>query len=164
MLAAYGFGPHSGPFGGTTADLVRVPHATNMLVKLPDGLDPLRVAAAADNLANAWQVVVPFLKQHPEARVLVIGGAAQSIGLFAAGLAVAHGASIVDYLDRDTIRLEMAESFGAHPVRLPELLQWVHDNDFAAERVTTTLADFDDAPTAYATHTTKLVLHRDPLT
>ena len=32
MLAAYGFGPYSGPFGGTIADLIRVPHASHMLV------------------------------------------------------------------------------------------------------------------------------------
>lgn len=117
MLAAYGLGAHCGPFGGTIADLIRVPHASHMLVKLPDGLDPLRVAAAADNLANAWQVVVPFLTQYPEPRVLVIGGGAQSIGLYAAGLAGAHGASTVDYLDHSHTRLEIAESFGANPVR-----------------------------------------------
>lgn len=46
---------------------------------------------------------------------------------------------------------------------LPELLEWVARHDFPAEKVTTTLADFDDAPTAYATRTTKLVLRRDPL-
>jgi len=185
----------------------------------------------------------------------VIGGAAQSIGLYAAGLAVAHGASAVDYLDRGATRLDIAESFGATPVRreasdrlaaapalgtlldgfpkrppesdayhlvieaasngaglrhaihctapggtccpvgyyvgartglplvhmyttditlhvsvshprahLPELLQWVHDHDFPAERVTTTLAGFHEAPIAYAAHTTKLVPHREPLT
>ena len=46
---------------------------------------------------------------------------------------------------------------------LPDLLAWVNRNDFPAERVTT-IADFDDAPTAYAERTTKLVLHRPALT
>jgi alcohol dehydrogenase len=46
---------------------------------------------------------------------------------------------------------------------LPELLNWVHHNNFPAERVTSHLADFDDAPTAYAQHATKLVLHRPAL-
>ena len=40
------------------------------------------------------------------------------------------------------------------------MLDWVHANDFPAERVTTKVAPFDDAPTAYAARTTKLVLQR----
>jgi hypothetical protein len=46
---------------------------------------------------------------------------------------------------------------------LPELLDFVSRTGFEAERVTTVLADWDDAPEAYATHTTKLMLHRAPL-
>lgn len=34
--------------------------------------------------------------------------------VYAAGLAVAHGASIVDYVDHREARLDVAESFGAH--------------------------------------------------
>jgi alcohol dehydrogenase len=45
---------------------------------------------------------------------------------------------------------------------LPEVLTWVHEHGFPAERVTTVTADFDDAPHAYAERTTKLVLRRDP--
>lgn len=96
------------------SDLIRVPHAGHMLVRLPDGLDPLRVAAASDNLSDAWRAVVPQLRARPGASVLVVGGAAQSIGLYAAGLAVAHGARAVDYLDRSRTRVHIAESLGAH--------------------------------------------------
>jgi hypothetical protein len=53
VLAAYGFGPACGPYGGMVSDLLRVPFADHMLVQLPPGLDPLRVAAASDNLADA---------------------------------------------------------------------------------------------------------------
>ncbi len=50
----------------------------------------------------------------------------------------------------------------SHPRAIvPELLDWVHANNFPAERVTTLTADFDDAPHAYAERTTKLVLTRD---
>ena len=234
VLAAYGFGPACGPYGGMVSDLLRVPFADHMLVPLPAGLDPLRVAAASDNLADAWRTVVPHLRARPGGRVLVIGGGAQSIGLYAAGLAVAHGASVVDYLDASPHRRAIAATLGAvtgersrrpqdrydivveassnakgvryairstapggictavgyylatntgvplmhmyatditlrlgvsHPrAVLPELLAWVDQHDFPAERVTTHLADFDAAPTAYATHTTKLVLHRPALT
>ena len=58
-LAAFGFGPSSGPWGGMTADSLRIPFADHMLVKVPAGVDPLRVAAASDNLADAWRAVVP---------------------------------------------------------------------------------------------------------
>jgi alcohol dehydrogenase len=46
---------------------------------------------------------------------------------------------------------------------LPELLEFVRRTGFPAERVTTVTADWGDAPTAYATRTTKFVLRRDPL-
>ncbi|MEV0236575.1 hypothetical protein [Nonomuraea sp. NPDC050786] len=46
---------------------------------------------------------------------------------------------------------------------LPDLLDFVHRTGFPAERVTTLTADWDDAPTAYAAKTTKLVLARNPL-
>ena len=244
-LAAFGFGPACGPFGGMVSDLLRIPNADHMLVKLPAGLDPLRVAAASDNLSDAWRTVVPQLRAHPGARVLVLSGGGRSIALYAAGLAVAHGASVVDYLDHSRTRIGIAEGLGAqghlsqssgsrlarggypkpdpagydvvveasstkaglrHAIRstapggvctaigyyvgttsgvplmhmyatdirlhlgvshpravLPELLTWMGTHDLATEQVTTVLADFDDAPTAYAARTTKLVLHRDPL-
>lgn len=233
-LAAYGFGPASGSYGGMVSDLLRVPFASHMLVKVPAGLDPLRVAAASDNLADAWRCVVPPLQALPGARVLVVAGGARSIGLYAAGLAVAHGASRVDYLDSDPARRGIAEEFGAHaadrdrrmatrrssydivveatsnaagmryairaaapgafvtgvgyyvaantaiplmhmyaadvtlhlgvshprPV-LPQLLDWMATNDFAADKVIDVLGDFDDAPRLYGQRATKVVLQRD---
>ena len=233
-LAAYGFGPASGPYGGLVADAVRVPFADHMLVKIPQGLDPLRVAAASDNLSDAWRAVVPQLTDRPGASVLVVGGGAQSIGIYAAGLAMAHGAGLVTYTDRSHTRLTLAESLGATPMyakrpepvephdivveasssarglraairstapggfvtavgyyvktntgtplmhmyanditlhigvsspraTMPNLLEWMAANDFAADRVTTLLADWDDAPRAYAASTTKVVLRRDPI-
>ena len=98
-LAAFGFGSSSGAWGGMVADSLRIPYADHMLVRIPEGVDPLRVAAASDNLADAWRAVVPGLRERPGGSVLVIGGGAQSIGLYAAGLAVRHGAAVVDYFD-----------------------------------------------------------------
>ncbi|MBF6275313.1 MULTISPECIES: zinc-binding dehydrogenase [Nocardia] len=112
-LAAFGFGPASGPWGGMVADLLRIPFADHMLVPLPAGVDPLRVAAASDNLADAWRCVIPGLRIRPGGKVLVLGGAAQSIGLYAAGLAVRHGAEVVDYVDHRRERLDIAEKLGA---------------------------------------------------
>ena len=113
-LAAYGFGPASGPWGGMVADAFRVPFADHMLVAVPAGVPPLRVASAGDNLADAWRSVVTPLRDRPGGSVLIIGGGAQSIGLYAAGLAVAHGAAAVHYVDDDTDRRRIAEAFGAH--------------------------------------------------
>jgi alcohol dehydrogenase len=240
-LAAFGFGPACGAWGGMVADSLRIPHADHLLVRVPEGVDPLRVAAASDNLADAWRAVVPPLRARPGGTVLVIGGAAQSIGLYAAGLAVQHGASQVDYVDDLDERLTVAEALGARGLKagggrrtsvlsavtgrydvaveassreqglrdavralrpggictgtgyylapgtkvpvmdmyatsatlnigvssvrpvLPELLEFVASSGFPAEKVTSLLADWEDAPTAYAERTIKLVLHRDPL-
>jgi threonine dehydrogenase-like Zn-dependent dehydrogenase len=236
-LAAFGFGPASGRWGGMVADEILVPYADHMLVPVPPGVDPLRVAAASDNLADAWRAIVPPLRDRPGGSVLVIGGGAQSIGLYAAALAVRHGAGVVHYLDHDAQRLGIAESLGVEAHRLtgrrrgpvsgrydvaveassradgvraavralnpggvctavgyylspntrvplmrmyatdatlrlgvssvrpvlPELLEFVAGTDFPAERVTTLLANWEDAPAAYTARTTKLVLHRPPV-
>lgn len=238
-LAAYGFGPASGGWGGMVADAVRVPFADHMLVAVPAGVPPLRVASASDNLADAWRTVVTPLRDRPGGSVLVVGGGAQSIGLYAAGLAVAHGAEVVHYVDDEPARRRIAEAFGAHtfaararprarrrratprrydivveasssaaglrhairalarggvctavgyylatgtrvPVMhmyatdatlrvgvsharavLPDLLAFVARTGFPAERVTSLAADWEDAPTAYAARTIKVVLQRD---
>lgn len=240
-LAAFGFGPASGPWGGMVTDSLRVPFADHMLVPVPDGVAPLRVAAASDNLADAWRSVAPVLADRPGGDVLVIGGGGQSIGLYAAGLAVALNAGNVDYFDDRDSRLAVAENLGAcvHKVgsrrtksilpaitrrydvvveassseqglrdairalgpggvctgtgyylapgtkvpvmdmyatsatlkvgvsnvrpHLPDLLDFIATTGFPAEQVTSLLADWEDAPEAYAAHTTKLVLHREPL-
>jgi alcohol dehydrogenase len=233
-LAAFGLGPASGPWGGMVADELRVPFADHMLVPVPEGVPAARVASASDNLADAWRSVAPPLEQRPGGSVLVLGGGAQSIGLYAAGLATVLGAEVVDYVDDDPIRRRIAESLGAqvHPRRrgaagraydvvveatsraaglrrairalapggvctavgyylgtgtrlplmrmyatdgtlrmgvshvrpeLPALLAFIARTGFPAERVTTLTADWDDAPTAYAARTPKVVLQRDPM-
>jgi threonine dehydrogenase-like Zn-dependent dehydrogenase len=230
-LAAYGFGRATGSWGGMVSDALRVPFADHMLVAVPAGVPALRVAAAGDNLADAWRSVVGPLRERPGGSVLVIGGGAKSIGLYAAGLAAAHGAEIVHYVDDDPGRRAIAEELGALAARrqaagparydvvveassraagvrrairalapggictavgyylgsgtrvplmrmyatdavlrvgvsharavLPELLAFVARSGFPAERVTTLTADWDDAPSAYAARTTKVVLARD---
>jgi len=240
-LSCFGFGPTSGSWGGVISDTLRIPYADHMLVRVPDGVDPLRVASAGDNLTDAWRGVAPTLAQRPGGLVIVIGGGAQSIGLYSAGLAALLGAERVDYFDDRDSRLEVAESFGARvhkivgarrrslmprieqrydvaveasstgqglrdalralrpggictgngyylgtntllPVmdmyatsatlqvgvshvrpHLPEMLDFIARTGFEAERVTSLLADWDDAVEAYPAHTTKVVLHRAPL-
>lgn len=123
-LAAYGFGGPCGGWGGMVSDLLRVPFADGMLVPLPEGISPLDVAAASDNLPDAWRTVGPHLRGTPGAPVLVVGGAARSIGLYAAGMAVAMGASRVDYVDTDPRRLAIADALGANPIELSPGARW----------------------------------------
>jgi threonine dehydrogenase-like Zn-dependent dehydrogenase len=112
--AAFGLKPSSGTeFGGAVSETMRVPFADHMLVKVPHNVDPLAIASMADNLLDGWRAVAPQLKAWPGARVLVLGGWAQSIGLYAAGLAVSLGAGEVLYLDDDADRRAVAEKMGA---------------------------------------------------
>jgi alcohol dehydrogenase len=121
--AAYGLKPTSGTeFGGALSDLMRVPFADHMLVPLPAGVDPLAAASVSDNIADGWRAVGPQLEAQPGASVLVVGGLAQSVGLYAAGAAVALGAGRVLYLDDNPDRRARAEAMGAQaePLALGE--------------------------------------------
>jgi threonine dehydrogenase-like Zn-dependent dehydrogenase len=114
FMSTYGFGPAVEQWGGFLADLVRVPYAEHMLVPVPEGLEPAAVASASDNIGDAWRAVAPALAEEPGAPVLVVGGASSgSIGLYAAGLAVALGAESVLYVDADAARRTTAERLGA---------------------------------------------------
>lgn len=134
--AGYGMGREGG-YGSAAADLVRVPFADAMLVPLPAGVDPVSLIGAADMALDAWRAVAPQLQHRPGATVLVMGGLASVIGIYAAGIAVALGASRVDYVDNDEARLAQAARYGANPVRRPaeltELYEIVVDADGQAE-------------------------------
>ncbi|MBF6463743.1 alcohol dehydrogenase catalytic domain-containing protein [Nocardia beijingensis] len=120
-LSSFGLGPMGGlDWGGLWADLALVPHADAMLVRLPSGVDPAAVASASDNIPDAYRAVGPQSAADPGAEVLVIGGpAAPSIGLYAAGLAVALGSARVVYLDDSVERLNIAQSLGAEAIEGP---------------------------------------------
>ncbi|GAB2632889.1 alcohol dehydrogenase catalytic domain-containing protein [Nocardia goodfellowii] len=117
-LSTFGLGTLGGlAWGGLWADLALIPHADAMLVPLPAGVDPATVASASDNIPDGYRAVGPQLAADPGAEVLVIGGpAAPSIGLYAAGLAVALGSDRVVYLDDAPDRLAIAEKLGAQAI------------------------------------------------
>jgi alcohol dehydrogenase len=120
LFSGFGFGEPMGPWGGMITDTFRVPFADNMLVKIPNGIDPISLASASDNIPDGWRTVAPQLKMKPGSPVLIVGGSAASIGLYAAGIAVALGSSKVDYLDYDPERLAIAKSLGATPLEIPK--------------------------------------------
>ncbi len=128
LLAAYGFGSAMGPWGGAVSDRLRVPYADAMLVPVPAGVDPVAIASAGDNITDGWRTVAPHLQRYPGAPVLIAGGAAHSIGLYAAGIAAALGSSRVDYLDGSRARLEIAQSLGANPIQIQGGAGWYRKN------------------------------------
>jgi alcohol dehydrogenase len=109
-------------FGGALSDLMHVPFADHMLVRLPKGLDPVSVASAADNVPDGWRAVAPHLKARPGASVLVVGGLVKSVALYAAGAAASLGAGRVLYLDDTPAHRAAAERFGiaVQPLNLDE--------------------------------------------
>ena len=109
----YGFGALGGSWGGVLSDLVRVPYADAMLVPVPDGVAPDTLASAGDNIADGYRTVASHLAARPRGDVLVVGGGAVSVGLYAAGVAVALGAATVHYVDHDDRRLAVARRLGA---------------------------------------------------
>ncbi|MEO6758591.1 MAG: alcohol dehydrogenase catalytic domain-containing protein [Saprospiraceae bacterium] len=117
--SGYGLGKACGEWGGMVSDRLRVPYAQNMLVAVPAGVDPVSIASASDNIPDGWRTVAPHLDRYPGAPVLVVGGSAASVGVYAAGIAVAKGSEQVDYLDYDRQRLEIAASLGAKPQEIP---------------------------------------------
>lgn len=117
--AMYGLGSSRGDWGGAVADAVRVPFASNMLVRIPDGISLDAIASVSDNVVDGWRTVAPHLREIPGADVLVVGGGAWSVGLYSVAVALASGASKVDYLDTDRGRLDLAEKLGARAVEGP---------------------------------------------
>ncbi len=118
FAASYGMG-REGDYGCGLADLVVVPYAEAMLTPVPVGTDPVAVIGLADTAADAWRTVAPHLVTHPSGRVLVTGGLPAVIGLHAVGLAVALGATSVDYHDPDPTRGEIAAAYGGRVIESP---------------------------------------------
>jgi alcohol dehydrogenase len=115
--SAYGLAPSSGTeWGGGLSDLVRVPFADAMLVPVPDGVSLVSAAAISDNATDGYRTVAEPLLGNPGAAVLVVGGLAQSVGLFAVQAARALGADRVVYQDFDAGRLAAAQALGAETV------------------------------------------------
>ncbi|MBL8956782.1 MAG: alcohol dehydrogenase catalytic domain-containing protein [Myxococcaceae bacterium] len=116
-MAAFGLAPFSGTeYGGAVADLIKVPFADPMLVQLPAGLDPVAAAGLGDNAIDGLRTVRDALARAPGAKVLVAGGGAASIGLYAVAAARTLGASEVVYVDVSEERAALAERLGAKAV------------------------------------------------
>jgi alcohol dehydrogenase len=116
--AAFGFGEQGGGHGGAVADLLAVPHADHLLLPAPAGLSDVALATLPDNALDGYRAVGPQLQERPGADVLVLAGAAPSIGLYSVALARALGAGTVRYADGDAGRCRAAERLGAQVTHL----------------------------------------------
>jgi threonine dehydrogenase-like Zn-dependent dehydrogenase len=110
---AFGFGPAGGGHGGGVADLLLVPAADHLLIGVPDDLAPEVWCTLVDNGVDGYRTVAGQLAAAPGAEVLVVGGAAASVGLFAVAAAVALGSRRVRYVDRDPGQCAVAARLGA---------------------------------------------------
>ena len=120
---AFGLGPHGGiDLGGALAELVRVPWADVMLIPLPEGMDPVVAAGIPDNVSDGYRCVAAPLAERPGAPVLVVGGLAPSVGLYAVMAALALGSERVVYVDDAAARLELAAAAGAEVIDAKD--QW----------------------------------------
>lgn len=117
--AAFGFGAAGGGHGGMVADLLAVSHAEHLLLPAPAGvsdeagLSDEALCLLPDNVCDGYRTVAPHLAREPGADVLVVGGTAASIGLYAVAAALALGAGRVRYVDADPGRCAVAEELGA---------------------------------------------------
>jgi alcohol dehydrogenase len=119
FLSAFGLPLSGREWGGALSERLRVPFADAMLVPAPDGVPAWWLAAVADNASDGWRCVAPHLAAEPGAPVLVVGGIAPSIALYAADAALALGAARVDVLSPNPALLAVAERIGAHAVEAP---------------------------------------------
>jgi threonine dehydrogenase-like Zn-dependent dehydrogenase len=109
--ASYGMG-RAGGFGGGVSEYVRVPFAAAMLIPIPEQMDPVPLMGLTDMATDSWRAVGPQLAARPGASVLVMGGLARVIGIYAAALAACLGAGRVVYVDADAARREVAARYG----------------------------------------------------
>lgn len=109
---SFGFGRSGGSHGGGLADRLLVPAADHLLVPAPSGVSNTALATLADNVVDGYRAVGPALDASPDADVLIVASTPGSLGLYAAAIAVAKGAT-VRYVDTDPARVVVAAEIGA---------------------------------------------------
>ncbi len=111
-MAMYGL-PMGTNYGGFLSDSARVPFAEEMLVPVPDGIEPASVASVSDNIPDAWRTVGPQLDERPGSPILICASGA-SIALYAVSIALALGAERVDLAGGNSYLRGKAEELGAN--------------------------------------------------
>jgi NADPH:quinone reductase-like Zn-dependent oxidoreductase len=96
---------------GGYAQRVAVP--ADRLVPVPDGLDPVQVAAAALNYFVAYQMLHRIAKVRARTRLLVHGAAG---GVGTAALQLARLAGVETFGTASAAKLDVVRTFGAEPI------------------------------------------------
>jgi threonine dehydrogenase-like Zn-dependent dehydrogenase len=113
-VSTYGFGKHL-QFGGAMSDLVNVPFADAMLLRIPDHIDPIHLASLSDNIADAFRHLRE-IEINPDQKVLIVAGKAKSVGIYSLMLAKSLGVSEIDYADHNKERLGIAQKLKANKI------------------------------------------------
>lgn len=122
-ISMYGFGITGGHWGGAVADELAVPFADGMLVPLPEGVDPQAAASVADNVADAYRHVGPYVGRE---RLVIVGamGARHaftpSVSFYTALIAGAIGIDDVLLVDARPWVRERATALGIEAVDADE--------------------------------------------
>ncbi|MCG9875169.1 MAG: alcohol dehydrogenase catalytic domain-containing protein [Leptospiraceae bacterium] len=112
LTSGFGMPPGANHFGGALADLVHIPYASQMLLKVPQGIDPISIASLSDNISEVWKLAGKYLSRIKSGSALVVGGEASSIGLYTALFLHQTKQVSVLYIDTDRSRIDFAESLG----------------------------------------------------
>lgn len=125
-ISMYGFGIVGGHWGGAYSDLLTVPYADGMLVPLPDDVDPAAAASVADNVADGYRAVAPYLPdllaRDADVEVLILAEIGRrppfsaSVPLYAGLAAKALGAGTVHIVDRRPHVRRHAEALGLNSI------------------------------------------------
>ncbi|MET0801662.1 MAG: alcohol dehydrogenase catalytic domain-containing protein [Actinomycetota bacterium] len=115
--AAFGAGPFGGDLPGTQAEAVRVPWADVNLLPVSDGVDDERAVFVGDVLTTGFHAAA-VADPGGDDVVAVIG--AGPVGWCATASLLAIGAGRVVVLDREPVRLALAEGLGATTVDVGE--------------------------------------------
>ena len=113
----FGHGVTLGSLQGTQAELALVPRANMTLRRVPEGLSDEAALFAGDVMGTGYHAVVAAgIEPGDTCAVIGLG----PVGLCAAMVARAAGASQVIAIDTVPERLETARTLGAHPVHATE--------------------------------------------
>lgn len=125
-VSMYGFGLAGGVWGGAIADFLAVPFADEMLVALPEGVDPRTAASVGDNVSDAYRHIAPhlpsILEEDPGARVLIVssldarGAFTASMPLYAGLIALALGCREVQLVDARSEVRALATKLGMQAI------------------------------------------------
>ncbi|RJO70675.1 dehydrogenase [Nocardia panacis] len=108
--ATYGLAV-AGDWGGLFDDVVRVPYADAMLIRVPPELDPYECVAVGDTVGVAHDLAVRYVRGEGRTRVLMLSHG--STGLLVVACAFVHGADYVVYVDRNAENRALAANLGA---------------------------------------------------